>query len=1344
MKLKFLLFFLLTTIMAQAQVVCDYPEGVNTSLVISETRLRGDNAYIEITNMGDEPVQLGEFKLGAMPPWSRANPITDLCDASQWFVDTHDYMFLPDRTLEPDSSFVITAAYDFRPWYYRKYKGRLGGSERVKQVQIYDVADKLIHREEPIDGVVYPGDSVTTAANDPETLYPRGDYSLVLNGAQATALYLEHHYAEGDSAVVDQVGGVFDSGGRNTPRQDYNVAGVEGGLATAVLVRKYTVKDGTIDFDAGRGVSIDDSEWLPIEIPEGYDDWRDLWWTVGNHDNYTLDENTLESDDLDIDYAGKTITVPWGTRRLDDIMRHMKKKPGIAWNYNLNANVEDSLYRSAQNGDQLTVYVVGNTLQTATFDIVVEEPTAADNIVIPIDHRRSGIEPGPVTNNTQNGILGWPRVTTNESVTDTITGSGYGLEYGTRVDTLFKYLEKPVNASWEIVWVDGVERPDLKDGDKLKVVAQNGSEKEYYIQLEPYQPSQNAYLSAITWPDIPEKYRGVMGWTGDTIPNFASGSYNYRLEVPYDVEGIPALVAKTEHPNATVKVHRATSLDGTTEDATVVFEVIAELDTVKQIYSVELVKEKFPGDVEPFFADPFISEFDNSVPNGNAYLEIYNPGNQPIDLRNYMFGMRNNGDPASPITSFSSTSEGNWEYRYTTYIPGLKYGDFETWQVYPKYLFPDVNVSPWLQGGETFVMAIVSRGPGNGYYEDDFVPFKDYDVQFVNEALPGYTNPWGEYVKTSSGGGTPIPPNGNRRNSIFAYKVLNDSVKLGLKPNTDPNDFKLIDYWGMGEQAYWVIGGVAIPTNQTNHAFIRKPEITTGNPILFPEAGGSFGTNLENCEWTWTRQNEDYGHIPYPERRQAALNNLGAHYMIPPTYYKSTVKSRVYKVSPGFADGEEIIGIVTGTTVADLFANLIKEDEGQVLNVKSVADGSDLAQDAMLSMNDTLVVMAADSINKTYYRLNVNEDGLSSDAVLTSTRFTVKIDSEPKSAAENQEAGTGTISGIELGTTLKFIANNVTVPAGATMTIIDSEGAYIPYKILNFDTTYVQVNVNPDMYFEVVAEDGITTIIYQLQPETGANDVFVLSDMYTVKQSENLISNIPKGSSVSAFYSNVVPSLGATMKVVDKMGFERTLDDIREDDKLIVSSANGEITRVYHFSLLSGANTNAKAYLAYVLSNRYSVDQVDYVIEGPTSQTSLNDFYSNITPVEGASVVVVDAEMNEKAEGDLEDGDMLKVTSMDGKIVVFYQLDLNTTGVDVSSLEQFKIYPNPSVGELNVSGLSPGYRVRLINAMGIVVRDFSASSSMVSFNINDQPKGMYIISISNKDNMLGIFKAIVQ
>ena len=78
--------------------------------------------------------------------------------------------------------------------------------------------------------------------------------------------------------------------------------------------------------------------------------------------------------------------------------------------------------------------------------------------------------------------------------------------------------------------------------------------KEYLIKVDQYRPSHNAYLSSITWPDIPEDYKGIFGWLGDTIPNFVPTKFEYKVQVPIDVPGIPALVGKNEDINGKIAV----------------------------------------------------------------------------------------------------------------------------------------------------------------------------------------------------------------------------------------------------------------------------------------------------------------------------------------------------------------------------------------------------------------------------------------------------------------------------------------------------------------------------------------------------------------------------------------------------------------------------------------------------------------------------------------------------------------------------------------------------------------------------------------------------------------------
>ncbi len=76
---------------------------------------------------------------------------------------------------------------------------------------------------------------------------------------------------------------------------------------------------------------------------------------------------------------------------------------------------------------------------------------------------------------------------------------------------------------------------------------------------------------------------------------------------------------------------------------------------------------------------------------------------------------------------------------------------------------------------------------------------------------------------------------------------------------------------------------------------------------------------------------------------------------------------------------------------------------------------------------------------------------------------------------------------------LKLFLSSVTVPDGATLTVIDDSGAYVPFKELNYDTTYVDVMVNSHTHFLVVAEDGTTSINYTLMPNADSSAAFVTS-----------------------------------------------------------------------------------------------------------------------------------------------------------------------------------------------------------------------------------------------------------
>jgi hypothetical protein len=432
---------------------------------------------------------------------------------------------------------------------------------------------------------------------------------------------------------------------------------------------------------------------------------------------------------------------------------------------------------------------------------------------------------------------------------------------------------------------------------------------------------------------------------------------------------------------------------------------------------------------------------------------------------------------------------------------------------------------------------------------------------------------------------------------------------------------------------------------------------------------------------------------------------------------------------------ENIMGVVTGTTVSEFLANIIKHDENQTLMVKAKLDSTGLSNEAVINNEDYLYVMSADSSNVSQYTIGVSDDGLNSDAVLTSVVYTVTIENQP-----GEEAGTGSITGFEYGTRLQTVLSNITVPMGASMDVIDGEGAYIPLKMLNFDTLFVDVTVNSDTHLEVVAEDGITKILYQLLPSSTEQDAFVLSDVYSVNQGENLIGLVPRGTYVQTLLSNLSPATGATMMVVNKLGQEIMDGALYEDDKVVVKSADGLVTRVYHLSMLRTQFIQVSP-LAYILSNEYSVNQINYVVSGLPESVTISDFHSNITPATGATAVVVDASGNEKATGNVSEDDMVKVTSADGSMIVMYDIDF-ATSVNKFAEGRIQVYPNPTSGIVNIQGIEQGTRIQLYNQVGALLRDIKSSSTHEILSLNSRSSGMYFIVLTKNSRLIGQYKII--
>jgi hypothetical protein len=1279
------------------------------TLIISEAKMdRAEQAYCEITNMGTEALNLKDFEFSMMTPWNTFPEGVSWPDQAPQ-IDMQSIERLPDVVLQPGESYVIGTVNDFTEEQYAKDIARFGfsydwGQQFLTKKAMWDLIDLQVNAYESPGG---PTDSMSQ--ND--TVRELNYYQVMEVWGGRDVWFLRHHISPTDSAVIDQVGGLFTDGdGTNPDAGMVNVAGVDGATGNHVLVRRFDVKQGNTTFVTGTDLT--DSEWIPIPMLTGdYNErLRAAMWTIGNHVNATLDETTMVSSTVDVDWANKTMTVPWGIRNNDSIMFQFEFVPGLAWHYDFAENHEDSAYSSIRTGDVLTLYACGNTLQTEVFDLEVEAPAVDANIVVPkyqmiYDGRFAGTYRGAgIPYEVSDGVPGM----------DTIRD----IPYATRVDTLFKYLEKAPNASWEIVWVDGNERVDLKRGDLLRVTAEDGtSVKDYYLKLDNYFESRNADISSITWPDIPEWLKGIYGWTGDTIPNWSSAVQNYTVTFPVALD-IPALVGKTADPNATLQVTRAKSLFGSAADRTVTFSCIAENDTTIKDYTVTLEKEKDPEDIQPWLGEPFFSQFVWQDIWASSYLEIVNPATDEVDLSHYMLYFGYIDDPAEAIRSASTADD--FDSRYSKYIPGRIWVDTTTWAATPGICVQDLNVNPIVYPGDVFVIGdIWSSATAYGYYGEGQWPaelacdinFGPADYAHVNpcpwESPP---NAWTALRQWDGG-------------HYYLWKIIGeggDSVRNGLKAATDPNDFLLLDLIGVDGTSAPVICGQTL--HQTS-GFTRKPEIYEGNPVM----GASLGDTPESSEWIMVdRPYFDGIGVGWPADILRITDGLGSHYMNPVTVGISTIASTQHKVSSGYSLDEEILGEKEGTTVDQFLAKLSKLHPDQTLIVKS--GGAEISGDEVLTNGDSLVVISADGSNMSRYWIEITPEGsLSHDALLTSSIYDIML--EP----------TALVTGFDIGTPLKVVVSGVTVPAGATMDVIDKNGSYVPMKTINFDTMYVDVLASNNVFFEVTAEDGATMITYQLVPNGTPSDAYVTSSVFDVDQDQLLISLIPEGINVGTLLDNLVPSTGAAMTLLDKMGYERTEGEVVMDDKLVVTSYDGTTSNTYYLSMLEEMAT----YLAYVVSDVYVVDQEAMSIFGATASTTVTDFLGNLTPAEGASMQVQNSSGIGKSGDDmLDEDDMLQVTAANGINIVFYDIDL-AVGIDNQDAASISIYPNPSSGKLYIAGVEPGTRIRIYNSTGVALRDFVSYSAVEQVSLDDQPDGMYFVTIS-KGDAVNRYKVIKQ
>ena len=562
----------------------------SNTLIISEVNQGAGNqgAYIELTNVGSDSVDLSEYRIATQ----RNNYPTPKIQRMTTFI--------LNGMLAPGECYVIMAA----SYYDNLSKSVMSRGDSIARHNV-----KL----EAIADFKAPSDKGVNA-------YPNviGRTVDLFDDNWRNNLVLLKLTSDTVEVAVDVFNTSYAENGNAT------IAGVPNAPSDYTIVRKQFIGGrtyGNTDFRISAGSeAAEASEW--IVLPRFRSATSHLPTTIGSH-NVTSVYGVSAKDGLGavVDQANSIIYLPSTAYKGDSIISYLNVNADMTWEYKLNGVLEEELSNLIHTGDSVTFYHCGVEVTSKSYHIEALPFTGTTAMAVSLK-RKSNL------NTYYNLTMGLE--------VDTIYGSSIYYDYP--VDTFIKYIEIPDSATVEMIWANGnLPRPYLKEGDKLRVVSKDKAvTHDYYIACVPYEEnilSHDASLSFIRWPQYPVEELDPYVWsTGDSIPGFNSEALSYIVKLPLGTEEIPALLVLTNSARAFCTSQPATDLYGSEEAQTSTFTVLAEDGTTSLTYAVRFIVET---EEVVYEGEPFISEISMNT-GASVSIEICNPGNTLLDLSDYV------------------------------------------------------------------------------------------------------------------------------------------------------------------------------------------------------------------------------------------------------------------------------------------------------------------------------------------------------------------------------------------------------------------------------------------------------------------------------------------------------------------------------------------------------------------------------------------------------------------------------------------------------------------------------------------------------------------------------------
>lgn len=223
---------------------------------------------------------------------------------------------------------------------------------------------------------------------------------------------------------------------------------------------------------------------------------------------------------------------------------------------------------------------------------------------------------------------------------------------------------------------------------------------------------------------------------------------------------------------------------------------------------------------------------------------------------------------------------------------------------------------------------------------------------------------------------------------------------------------------------------------------------------------------------------------------------------------------------------------------------------------------------------------------------------------------------------------TNVISNVPFSHDLAAFEANINAPDSAVMDVFDADGI-TPATAL--DNTKL---------IKVLAADGITNRTYTININAELNnDSTLFSDVYTIENIAGTITDVPFGTELATFESNISPNfIAATFETYEVDGLTLA-HDLQTDYKVIVTAENGA-TKTYTITIDAASNDST------ISSTVYDVDNVVETITNVPFGSVLSVFESNLVPAVGATFETYEADGLTVAI-DLQTGYKVIVTAQD-------------------------------------------------------------------------------------------------